>query len=431
MKRISIYLAATIAGFVFFALGAVAIADAPATPPAFVTDITQSSPMSDQGLAASVTSTAHWLLPVQSAGEATPVEIQVNLTNVGDKALIVPVMDTLTLHVRGPNGRELTTKYGPLRSRIVRPVLIRRGQDFVICLAARLVADVGGTYSLMFEDDSGAQRITSPIVEGKCVFNLTIGNTGGQPERAEKHAAKLRMWSGTITTTDTAVDVRPSRPGDIHRSAYYNYPVPSGIPPAAQQTGAKTSYKAPLYRELVESAPTDTVNNLQATIISDAYLTTPASGDSESATVELCLKNVGNSDLIVPPNYTFTDTVATVLKNEPHGMKATSTGTSSLGWTDDAALLLHPGQSYTVSRKATVKVQQQTIPSFGGTRFRRTKRRWRGDWPTGKSQQIQLPSQGLRRSNKRNLRRIPEDARLWTGTLSTDTVSVSFLPAAK
>ena len=191
-------------------LGAIALlaslcaASADSTPPAY-NEVVESQPVADKGLGATVTATAHWQIPAK--GSVSLVELQVLLTDYGDEDVVIPLMDTIWFHATDPAGKNVTTTGGRLRSTIVKPILIHRGQSYTVCFNAVIDTDSDGVNGLRYEDKSGMVSYSSPIVPGPYKIGFTISNAGYQDNHSIVYPPNTRIWTGTITTGDLSINV--------------------------------------------------------------------------------------------------------------------------------------------------------------------------------------------------------------------------------
>jgi hypothetical protein len=142
-----------------------------------------------------------------------PVDLRLRITNQSDTDLMVPFMDTFVPVIVYPNGKEKVLEGNrTLTKPVMRPLLLRPGQDYSIVHAAYLRED-HSKLRLSYEDGTGSSAGCDLSVAGKYQLRFRYSVAKKWVEQAANEAPSKTMWTGTVTTNPVIFEVvLPDRP---------------------------------------------------------------------------------------------------------------------------------------------------------------------------------------------------------------------------
>jgi hypothetical protein len=152
--------------------------------------------------------------PVWIAGPSSPVMLSLEIRNDGPKAVLVPLLDTISIQWRGPGGAWNDCDAGRNGTR-PGPVSVQLGpaQTTRVERSATVSAAADGTLEVLGDDGFGGVWAIRRVAPGGMDVRLRLRSQNPSSPGGNSGQAGPPIWRGDVTTEDVQVQLRGSSSG--------------------------------------------------------------------------------------------------------------------------------------------------------------------------------------------------------------------------
>ncbi len=138
-----------------------------------------------------------------------PIEVQLRITNRGDKDLVFPTFDTFQIVLKTPDETKIRMDGGRDHTlRGAKPVLIRPGASYCLCRKAELCWNKDGkSRTFVYQDGTGSMFSYGPLQAGKYTLSFWYALDEKKAATHSKLMGNIPVWSGKAVTHEVPFEV--------------------------------------------------------------------------------------------------------------------------------------------------------------------------------------------------------------------------------